>query len=84
MGEHPILVVCEQPMKWHPILRCFQHPMNSFNCSVQRNIKGCFVHKEQWSEFLQLFKKDHNFSFIWEPRGALGSLQNCSQDSTNA
>ena len=25
-------------------------------------------------------KKDHNFSFILEPRGALGSLQNRTQE----
>ena len=72
MEKHPILGVCGQPMKWHPILRCFQHPMKG----APRNA----LYKEQWTELLQLHKKDHNFSFILEPRGVLGSLQNCTQE----
>ena len=72
MEKHPILGVCGQPMKWHPILRCFQHPMKG----APRNA----LYKEQWTELLQLHKKDDNFSFILEPRGALGSLQNRTQE----
>ena len=68
MEKHPILGVCGQPMKWHPMLRCFQHPMKG----APRNA----LYKEQWTELLQLHKKDHNFSFILE----LGSLQNCTQE----
>ena len=42
------------------------------------------LYKEQWTELLQLHKKDHNFSFILEPRGALGSLQNRTQEQPTA
>ena len=38
------------------------------------------LYKEQWTELLQLRKKDHNFSLILEPRGALVSLQNRTQE----
>ena len=62
MEKHPILGVCGQPMKWHPIFRCFQHPMKG----APRNA----LYKEQWTELLQLHKKEHNFSFISEPMGS--------------
>ena len=44
MEKHPILGVCAQPMKLHPIFRHFQHPMKGTpeSALVQRIVRVGF------------------------------------------
>ena len=60
MEKHPILGVCAQPMKLHPIFRHFQHPMkgtpgmkvNSFDYIISLTPSTTQFHFVKFTEYV--------------------------------